>query len=118
MHRRSLSRSQDVRFHCMFGRLLKSWRPPAEASRPLPPLSRRQPKSTMAKPQIIVIKKVQGHGGHHGGAWKVAYADFVTAMMALFIVLWLLNTSDHTRKVIAGYFNDPLGKKTESGTDR
>src|SRR5271154_3113000 len=39
-------------------------------------------------------------------------------MMALFIVLWLLNTSDHTRKVIAGYFNDPMGKKTESGTDR
>ena len=72
----------------------------------------------MAKPQIIIVKKVQGHGGHHGGAWKVAYADFVTAMMALFIVLWLLNTSDHTRKVIAGYFNDPMGKKTESGTDR
>jgi chemotaxis protein MotB len=72
----------------------------------------------MAKPQIIVIKKVKGHGGHHGGAWKVAYADFVTAMMALFIVLWLLNTSEHTKKVIAGYFNDPMGKKTESGTDR
>ena len=72
----------------------------------------------MAKAQIIVIKKVKGHGGHHGGAWKVAYADFVTAMMALFIVLWLLNTSEHTKKVIAGYFNDPMGKKTESGTDR
>ncbi len=72
----------------------------------------------MAKPQIIVIKKVKGHGGHHGGAWKVAYADFVTAMMALFIVLWLLNTSEHTRKVIAGYFNDPMGKKTESGSTR
>jgi chemotaxis protein MotB len=70
----------------------------------------------MANPQIIVIKRIKGHGGHHGGAWKVAYADFVTAMMALFIVLWLLNTSDHTRKVIAGYFNDPMGKKTESGT--
>jgi chemotaxis protein MotB len=72
----------------------------------------------MAKPQIIVIKRIQSHGAHHGGAWKVAYADFVTAMMALFIVLWLLNTSDHTRKVIAGYFNDPMGKKAESGTDR
>jgi len=72
----------------------------------------------MSKAPIIVIKRIQGHGGHHGGAWKVAYADFVTAMMALFIVLWLLNTSDHTRKVIAGYFNDPMGKKTESGTDR
>jgi chemotaxis protein MotB len=72
----------------------------------------------MAKPQIIIIKKVSGHGGHHGGAWKVAYADFVTAMMALFIVLWLLNTSEHTKKVIAGYFNDPMGHKTESGSLR
>jgi chemotaxis protein MotB len=70
----------------------------------------------MAKAQIIVIKRVQSHGGHHGGAWKVAYADFVTAMMALFIVLWLLNTSEHTKKVIAGYFNDPMGKHTESGS--
>ena len=41
---------------------------------------------------IIVIKKKGGHGGHHGGAWKVAYADFVTAMMALFIVLWLMSS--------------------------
>ena len=72
----------------------------------------------MAKPQIIVIKRVKGHAGHHGGAWKVAYADFVTAMMALFIVLWLLNTSEHTRKVIAGYFNDPMGKQTETGSDK
>jgi chemotaxis protein MotB len=72
----------------------------------------------MAKQQIIIIKRGKSHAGHHGGAWKVAYADFVTAMMALFIVLWLLNTSDHTKKVIAGYFNDPSGKKTESGTDR
>jgi hypothetical protein len=72
----------------------------------------------MSKPQIIIIKRAKGHGGHHGGAWKVAYADFVTAMMALFIVLWLLNTSEHTKKVIAGYFNDPMGKPTESGSDR
>ena len=43
---------------------------------------------------IIVIKKKGGHGGHHGGAWKVAYADFVTAMMSLFIVLWLMNQSE------------------------
>jgi len=72
----------------------------------------------MAKAQIIIIKRSKGHAGHHGGAWKVAYADFVTAMMALFIVLWLLNTSEHTKKVIAGYFNDPSGKPTESGSDR
>ena len=63
----------------------------------------------MALPPIIVIKKKKGHGGHHGGAWKVAYADFVTAMMALFIVLWLLNTSDDTKKAIGGYFQDPSG---------
>jgi len=73
----------------------------------------------MAKPQqIIIIKRGKGHAGGHGGAWKVAYADFVTAMMALFIVLWLLNTSEHTKKVIAGYFNDPSGKPTDAGTDR
>jgi chemotaxis protein MotB len=73
----------------------------------------------MSKGQpIIVIKKGGDHGGHHGGAWKVAYADFVTAMMALFIVLWLMNTSEHVRKAVAGYFNDPSGKSSESGTDR
>lgn len=67
---------------------------------------------------IIVVKKTVAHAGHHGGAWKVAYADFVTALMALFIVLWLMNTSDHVRKAVAGYFNDPSGKSTETGTDR
>src|SRR5215471_14832706 len=55
--------------------------------------------------QPIVIKKVKGHGGHHGGAWKVAYADFVTAMMALFIVLWLLSQTDQSsRQRISQYF--------------
>lgn len=49
----------------------------------------------------------KGHGGHHGGAWKVAYADFVTAMMAFFMVLWLLNTSDATRVAVATYFRHP-----------
>jgi chemotaxis protein MotB len=68
-----------------------------------------------AKP-IIVIKKKTGHGGHHGGAWKVAYADFVTAMMALFIVLWLLNTSKPVREAIAGYFKDPSGTAGKLGT--
>ena len=52
---------------------------------------------TAKTPPIIVIKKKGGHGGHHGGAWKVAYADFVTAMMSLFIVLWLMSTSDAVR---------------------
>ena len=58
---------------------------------------------------IIIIKRGGGHGGHHGGAWKVAYADFVTAMMALFIVLWLLNTSKQIQEAVGGYFKDPTG---------
>src|SRR6266480_3188089 len=65
---------------------------------------------------IIIIKKKVAHGGHHGGAWKVAYADFVTAMMALFIVLWLLNTSKPVREAIAGYFKDPAGTAGKLGT--
>jgi chemotaxis protein MotB len=56
---------------------------------------------------VIIIKKKQHHACHHGGAWKVAYADFVTAMMALFIVLWLLSTSQKVQKAVAGYFKDP-----------
>jgi len=62
-----------------------------------------------AKTQPIIIKRKGGHGGHHGGAWKVAYADFVTAMMALFIVLWLMNTSKPIQEAISGYFKDPAG---------
>lgn len=65
---------------------------------------------------IIVIKKSGGHGGHHGGAWKVAYADFVTAMMALFIVLWLMSQSEQVKKAVAGYFNDPKGTASLLGT--
>ena len=60
-------------------------------------------------PPIIVIKKVSGGGGHHGGAWKVAFADFVTAMMALFMVLWLLNAGQDKKEAIAAYFHDPKG---------
>jgi chemotaxis protein MotB len=59
-------------------------------------------------PQVRIVKK-GGHGGHHGGAWKVAYADFVTAMMALFIVLWILSQSEEVRQGIGGYFRDPQG---------
>jgi len=65
---------------------------------------------------IIVIKKNKGHGGHHGGAWKVAYADFVTAMMALFIVLWLMGSSEKVKRAVAGYFNDPKGTGAQLGT--
>jgi len=69
----------------------------------------------MADAQPIIIKKKKGgHGGHHGGAWKVAYADFVTAMMSLFIVLWLMSsTSKQTQDEIAGYFRDPKGSATK-----
>ncbi|HEY2845479.1 MAG TPA: flagellar motor protein MotB [Bryobacteraceae bacterium] len=65
---------------------------------------------------IIVKKKVVGHGDAHGGAWKVAYADFVTAMMALFIVLWLLSASEKVQKAVGGYFQDPTGKGRQTGS--
>jgi chemotaxis protein MotB len=70
-----------------------------------------------AQQPIIVIKKKGGHGGHHGGAWKVAYADFVTAMMSLFIVLWLMNsTPKPVQDAIAGYFKDPKGTAAKKGS--
>jgi len=69
----------------------------------------------MPTPPIIIKKKVV-HGGHHGGAWKVAYADFVTAMMALFIVLWLLNSNKPVQEAVGGYFRDPSGTGKKIGT--
>jgi chemotaxis protein MotB len=68
-----------------------------------------------APPVIIIKKKVSG-SGHHGGAWKVAYADFVTAMMALFIVLWLLNSKKEVQKAVGGYFKDPRGFAEQTGS--
>lgn len=65
---------------------------------------------------IIILKKKAAHGGHHGGAWKVAYADFVTAMMSLFIVLWLLSTSKQVQEAVGGYFRDPSGTATKMGS--
>ena len=70
----------------------------------------------MPTPPIIIIKKKSGHGGHHGGAWKVAYADFVTALMALFIVLWLMNSSQRIQVAVSGYFRDPNGTATKAGS--
>src|SRR5512142_2065664 len=60
--------------------------------------------------QPIVVKKIKrGGGGHHGGAWKIAYADFVTAMMAFFLLMWLLgSTSKYEKQGIEDYFNTPL----------
>ncbi|MGH9604175.1 MAG: flagellar motor protein MotB [Terracidiphilus sp.] len=71
------------------------------AAKPLPP---------------IVIKKKRADHGRHGGAWKVAYADFVTALMALFIVLWLMGSSERVKQAVAGYFNDPKGTANLLGT--
>lgn len=68
-------------------------------------------------PTIIIVKKKHGeHDDEHGGAWKVAYADFVTAMMALFIVLWLLSASEKVQKAVGGYFQDPTGQGRQTGT--
>jgi chemotaxis protein MotB len=69
-----------------------------------------------AAPVLIRRKKVVSGGGHHGGAWKVAYADFVTAMMAFFLLMWLLNaTTEKQRKGIADYFNPSIPVNRVSG---
>ncbi|MGB3177414.1 MAG: flagellar motor protein MotB [Albidovulum sp.] len=69
-----------------------------------------------AAPVIIKRKKVIAGGGHHGGAWKVAYADFVTAMMAFFMLMWLLNaTTEKQRKGIADYFSPTIPLSRISG---
>ncbi len=69
-----------------------------------------------AAPVIIKRKKVVGGGGHHGGAWKVAYADFVTAMMAFFLLMWLLNaTTEKQRKGLSDYFNPTIPVTRASG---
>jgi len=64
---------------------------------------------------VIIVKKHGKHGGHHGGAWKVAYADFVTAMMAFFLVMWLVNQSEVVKESVGGYFRDPSGFTENSG---
>lgn len=68
--------------------------------------------------QIVIVRKKASHSGHHGGAWKVAYADFVTAMMALFIVLWLMNASKQVQEAVGGYFKDPRGFAKVVGTNK
>jgi len=70
------------------------------------------------KRPILIIKRPSQHGGHHGGAWKVAYADFVTAMMALFIVLWLMNSSKQIQVAVGGYFKDPSGNSKMVGSNQ
>ncbi|MFI4983809.1 MAG: flagellar motor protein MotB [Rickettsiales bacterium] len=81
----------------------------------------KQPQDNKAidkKKQPIIIKRitVSGHGGHHGGAWKVAYADFVTAMMAFFLLLWLLNSTPSQKlRGIAQYFEPTVGLTGQKG---
>ncbi len=60
-----------------------------------------------AEPTIIVKRPRQAHAAHHGGAWKVAYADFVTAMMAFFLVMWIVGQNANVKQAIASYFRDP-----------
>ncbi len=71
------------------------------------------------EPPAVVIKRVKkgGHAAHHGGSWKVAYADFVTAMMAFFLLLWLLNvTTDEQKRGIADYFAPSIASESQSGS--
>jgi chemotaxis protein MotB len=84
----------------------------------------RDPMQSVLSPTVVVRrKKKSGHAGHHGGAWKIAYADFVTAMMAFFLLMWLLgSTSKYDKQGIEDYFNTPLstvfGGKDGSGAAR
>jgi chemotaxis protein MotB len=67
------------------------------------------------QPIIIIKKKVQGHAAHHGGAWKVAYADFVTAMMAFFLVMWLVSQKQEVKAAVGGYFREPGAFEVHAG---
>jgi chemotaxis protein MotB len=82
-------------------------------------MAARAPHGNNQPPKIIIVKKIieGGHGGHHGGAWKVAYADFVTAMMAFFLLLWILGaTTEKQRKSIADYFAPTMITKRQGGS--
>ncbi|MBI5265883.1 MAG: OmpA family protein [candidate division Zixibacteria bacterium] len=65
---------------------------------------------------IIIVRKRGRHGGHHGGAWKVAFADFMTSLMAFFLVMWLVGQKQEIREAVAGYFRDP-GKFKAQGRE-
>src|SRR5580658_9735477 len=81
------------------------------------PQSKESGAPEKVKPRIIVIKRPrEAAHGHHGGAWKVAYADFVTAMMALFIVLWLMSADEDLKKAISSFFSNPSGPGKLTGT--
>jgi chemotaxis protein MotB len=78
----------------------------------------QESKAPPPAPKVIVVRRRSGghEGGHHGGAWKVAYADFVTAMMALFIVLWLMSADKEVQQAVSAYFNNPSGPGKQTGT--
>lgn len=85
-------------------------------------MASRAPARGSNQPPKVIVKKVmvEAHGGHHGGAWKVAYADFVTAMMAFFLLLWLLGaTTEKQRKALADYFTPTLieYRENSAGSD-
>src|ERR1035438_790713 len=80
--------------------------PQAEPAPPPPP----------PRPIFVIKRKKAGHAGHHGGAWKVAYADFVTAMMALFIVLWLMSADKEVQQAVSAYSNNAYGPGKQTGT--
>ena len=67
--------------------------------------------------KIVIVRKKKGHAhAHHGGSWKVAYADFVTAMMAFFMVMWILGMDEQTKKAIESYFSNPIGQENGYST--
>ena len=76
-----------------------------------------QKKDDLEIVRPIIIKRIKKSGhAFHGGSWKVAFADFATAMMAFFLLLWLMgNTTDAEKQAISGYFNDPAGVANKSG---
>lgn len=81
----------------------------------------RKGRGSQSGGDLIIVKKEEGGGhAHHGGAWKVAYADFVTAMMAFFLLMWLINaTTEEQRRGIADYFNPTnVLSRSDSGTGR
>jgi len=82
---------------------------PPQAGPPAPP-------PAAPRPIYVIKRKKAAHRGHHGGAWKVAYADFVTAMMALFIVLWLMSADEKVKEAISAFFNNPTGPGAQTGT--
>ena len=96
----------------------RAGRPPLV--RPTREADARGHQRKMTKPageRPIIIKKIRKSGhAHHGGSWKVAYADFVTAMMAFFMVLWIVGMDEQTRKSIEGYFSNPAGYKKAYGS--